>query len=39
MDRKPIVNSDLIGEKLTIQLPGFPHGKQEKCSIRLSSTI
>ena len=23
---RPIVNSDLIGEKLTIQLPGFPYG-------------
>ena len=30
---RPIVNSDLIGEKLTIQLPGFPGGKAEKCSI------
>ena len=30
---RPIVNSDLIGEKLTIQLPGFPGGKAEKCPI------
>ena len=30
---RPIVNSDLIGEKMTIQLPGFPGGKAEKCSI------
>ena len=30
---RPIVNSDLIGEKLTIQLPGFPGGRAEKCPI------
>ena len=30
---RPIVNSDLIGEKLSIQLPGFRRGKPEKCSI------
>ena len=30
---RPIVNSDLIGEKMTIHLPGFPGGKAEKCSI------
>ena len=30
---RPIINSDLIGEKLTIQLPGFPGGKQVKCPI------
>ena len=30
---RPIVNSDLIGEKLTIHLPGFPGGKAEKCVI------
>ena len=30
---RPIVNSDLIGEKLTIQLPGFPGGRAEKCSV------
>ena len=30
---RPIVNSDLIGEKLTIQLPGFRASRPEKCSI------
>ena len=30
---RPIVNSDLIGERITIQLPGFPGGKAEKCLI------
>jgi pimeloyl-ACP methyl ester carboxylesterase len=30
---RPIVNSDLIGEKLTISLPGFSGGKAEKCSM------
>ena len=27
---RPIVNSDLIGEKLTVQLPGFPGGKRNR---------
>lgn len=30
---RPIINSDLLGEKITISLPGFPGGKAEKCSI------
>ena len=35
MDRKPIVNSDLIGSFLTIELPGFSGAKHkpEKCRI------
>lgn len=30
---RPIINSDLLGEKLTIRLPGFPGGKEESCPI------
>ena len=32
---KPIVNSDLIGDYITIELPGFPgaHQKPEQCRI------
>ena len=35
MERKPIVNSDLIGSYLTIELPGFAGAKKksEKCRI------
>ena len=34
---RPIVNSDLIGERLTIRLPGFPGGRAEKCAIHYLS--
>ena len=35
MEQKPIVNSDLIGSFVTIELPGFPGAKKkpEKCRI------
>ena len=34
-EQKPIVNSDLIGDYITIELPGFPgkHAKPEPCRI------
>ena len=35
MDQKPIVNSDLIGDYISIELPGFPgrKSKPEKCRV------